>query len=198
MSRMTPLVFISSTREDLEPYRSAAREAAIQAGFQPVMMDYFAAQSEQPPYLACMAKVDPCDVLVVMVAHRYGWAPTDQPGKENKSITWLECEHALDKKPKAEVLPFLIDEKCNWPAELREAYRATKAIEDGTFTPDLGAEVKRNVEKLKEFKQWLSSLGFRGSFTNPGDLKAGILSALYEWRTRHHDSPRPAILLPAK
>ena len=122
MPKMTPHVFISSTKEDLEPYRIAARDAAIQAGFQPVMMDYFSAQSERPPYPACMAKVDPCDVVVVIVAHRYGWVPQDQPGKKDKSITWLECEHALNKKPKAEVLAFVVDEKCNWPHELPEQY----------------------------------------------------------------------------
>lgn len=33
-----------------------------------------------------------CDVLVVLVAHRYGWVPSDQPDKGTKSITWLECE----------------------------------------------------------------------------------------------------------
>jgi formylglycine-generating enzyme required for sulfatase activity len=185
MAKMTPSAFISSTKENLDLYRTAAKDAAIQAGFQPVMMDYFAAQSEQPPYPACMAKVDPCDVVVVIVAHRYGWVPPDQPGQKDKSITWLECDHALKKKHKAEVLAFVVDEKCNWPHEFSEAYRATKAFEDGTFTTNLGAEIQRNVGKLKEFKQWLNSIGFRGHFTAPDNLKSQVLAALYEWRDRH-------------
>src|SRR5579872_756745 len=187
MSTIKPLpsVFISSTKEDLGDYRKAARDAAIEAGFHPVMMDYFAAQGAQRPYPACMAEVDPCDVLVVILAHRYGWIPPDQPGNANKSITWLECEHALAKKDKAEVLAFVVDEKCNWPDELRDAYKTMKAVEDGTFTPKMGATLQRNVAKLKEFKQWLDSLGFRRSFTSPEGLKAGILSALYQWRDRH-------------
>jgi formylglycine-generating enzyme required for sulfatase activity len=185
MAKMTPSAFISSTKEDLDLYRTAAKDAAIQAGFQPVMMDTFAAQSEQPPYPACMAKVDPCDVVVVIVAHRYGWVPPDQPGRKDRSITWLECDHALKKKHKAEVLAFVVDEKCNWPHEFSEAYRATKAFEDGTFTTNLGAEIQRNVGKLKEFKQWLNSIGFRGHFTAPDNLKSQVLAALYEWRDRH-------------
>lgn len=201
MPKATPLVFISSTKEDLNRYRSAAKEAAIQAGFLPVMMDYFAAQSEEPPYPACMAKVDPCDVLVVIVAHRYGWVPQDQPEPGGKSITWLECRHANEKKRKAEVLAFLVDEKRDWPPQLREAYRSTKAIEEGTDTPELVAEVKRNVAKLKEFKQWLGSLGTRSSFFGPEDLKAKVLAALYEWRDRHAEfraAPAAAKREPAK
>ena len=82
--------FISSTSEDLKEYRVAARDAAIAAGFLPVMMEYFAA-GEGPPLGVCLDKVSPCDVVVVIVAHRYGWAPCDQPDGDAKSITWLEC-----------------------------------------------------------------------------------------------------------
>jgi hypothetical protein len=44
-----PKVFISSTVEDLKgEFRDAARDAAIHAGFQPVMMEYFAATGNPP------------------------------------------------------------------------------------------------------------------------------------------------------
>ncbi|MGA2326640.1 MAG: SUMF1/EgtB/PvdO family nonheme iron enzyme [Bryobacteraceae bacterium] len=171
-----PKLFISSTSEDLEPYRNAARDAAILAGFFPVMMEYFTAQGRQPPYQACMEKVDGCDVVVAIVAHRYGWVPPDQPGGGHKSITWLECERANEKE---EVLAFLVDEKQPWLAEHREAYRVTKAIEDGTYTPELAEEAKRNVAALREFKQWLSGLGVRATFTSPESLKTAVLGALF-------------------
>ena len=170
-----PKLFISSTSEDLEPYRNAARDAAIRAGFLPVMMEYFPAQGRQPPYQACMEKVDGCDVLVAIVAHRYGWVPPDQPGGGHKSITWLECERAKE----TEVLAFLVEEKCSWPAEQREAYRVTKAIEDGTYTPELAEDVKRSVAALRDFKQWLSGLGFRATFASPESLKTAVLAALF-------------------
>ena len=40
-----PRVFISSTSEDLETYRAAAKEAALAAGKFPVMFEYFPASS---------------------------------------------------------------------------------------------------------------------------------------------------------
>ena len=41
-------------------------------------MEYFAASGDKPPLPACLAKVAETDVLVVLVAHRYGWVPPDQ------------------------------------------------------------------------------------------------------------------------
>lgn len=82
MPKQTPVVFISSTKEDLGLYRNAAKDAALRAGFLPRMMEYFLAGGKYPPYKECMAKVDECDVLVAIVAHRYGWVPPDQPGRK--------------------------------------------------------------------------------------------------------------------
>jgi formylglycine-generating enzyme required for sulfatase activity len=165
-------VFISSTSEDLEPYRMAARDAVILAGCHPVMMEYFIAQGKRKPYAACMAEVDACDLVVAIVAHRYGWVPEDQPGRGKKSITWLECERAK------EVIACVIDEKHAWPKELKESYRLSEAAEQGTFTPDLAAEVQRNIAQLKKFRAWLSGRGFWWEFTTPDQLANGILTAL--------------------
>jgi len=79
-----PDVFISSTIEDLQPFREAAEKAAIRAGFHPVMMEYFLPGGGRVPYKRCMDEVDPCDVLVVIVAPRYGWIPEDQPGRKDR------------------------------------------------------------------------------------------------------------------
>jgi hypothetical protein len=171
-------VFISSTSEDLKPYRDAARDAAIGAGFSLEMMEYFVA-SGRPSLPECLRKVSEADVVVAIVAHRYGWVPSDQPTGDCKSITWLECEHA-EREGKL-VLGFLIDPATDWPVQLKESYRLTAAIEDGTFTPALAEEVQRNVAKLAEFKQRLSR-NVRATFRNPDDLRGKIESALREWR----------------
>jgi formylglycine-generating enzyme required for sulfatase activity len=177
-----PRVFISSTSEDLKPFREAARDAALRAGFEPVMMEYFNAQGEHVPLKACLDRVSACDLVVAIVAHRYGWTPP----KKSKSVTWLECEHA--RKLKQEVLPFLVDEKFSWPAELRESFR----METGT-APE---EVAQSLTKLREFKKWLTSLGFRATFTNSDNLKDAVGSALSNWKERHGGggarSPKPA------
>jgi hypothetical protein len=173
-----PTVFISSTSEDLKPYRDAARDAAIGAGFLPKMMEYFAATGG-PSLPECLRKVSEADVVVAIVAHRYGWVPEDQPPGEYKSITWLECEHA-EREGKL-VLGFLVDPATDWPVQLKESYRVTAAIEDGTFTPTLPEEVQRNLANLAKFKQHLGR-NIRATFQNPHDLRGKIESALREWR----------------
>ncbi|MGA2742669.1 MAG: SUMF1/EgtB/PvdO family nonheme iron enzyme [Bryobacteraceae bacterium] len=173
-----PTVFISSTSEDLKPYRDAARDAAIGAGLLPTMMEHFAATG-RPSLPECLRKVSEADVVVAIVAHRYGWVPEDQTPGKYKSITWLECEQAEHAgKP---VLGFLVDTAIDWPVQLKESYRLTAAIEDGTFTPALAEEVQRNIANLAKFKQWLSR-NIRATFQNPHDLRGKIERALREWR----------------
>jgi formylglycine-generating enzyme required for sulfatase activity len=169
-------VFISSTSEDLRSYRLAAEDAVKKAGCHPVMMEYWAAQGKRPPLEACLREVTNCDVLIVIVGRRYGWVPDGQPRSDAKSIAWLECERARDQGH--EVIPFLVNENDLWPAELEEEYRLVEAFKEGRFTPELPAEVKRNIARLDEFKVWLSGLGFRGTFTNADELKILVLQAL--------------------
>ncbi len=186
MPSTKPVVFISSTAKDLAQHREAAAQAARQAGFDCQMMEEFEAQSLKPPYAACMQKVRPCDVLIVLVAHRYGWVPEDQPDKQAKSITWLECEEAL-RDPKKEVLAFVIDPDHKWPVELKESYRATEALEKGKLTAKAQKEITRNVQKLGEFKTWLGSLGFRSTFTDTDSVNSEVEEQLAKWLKRHPD-----------
>ncbi len=190
----TPIVFISSTSEDLKEYRTQAEKAALKAGYLPRMMEYFAASGAHPPLEACLAKIagsetePPVDVLVVIVAHRYGWVPPDQPGAERKSITWLECEKA--KENGKEVLAFLVDEKHDWNPDRREETRVSQAIREGKATAELLAEVQENTARLVRFKAWLDSQGIRATFTTPESLHAGVIAALYDWRNRHTEFGR--------
>jgi formylglycine-generating enzyme required for sulfatase activity len=98
--------------------------------------------------------------LVVIVAHRYGWVLPDQPSGEYKSITWLECEHAVAEH---------------------------KAVEKGRATLQLLDEVQRNVSLLRDFKNWLNARGIRAVFTTPEDLRGKILAAITDWRRRHSE-----------
>jgi hypothetical protein len=178
-----PKVFISSTSEDLKPYRDAAHHAAVGAGCLPIQMEYFPASGQHAPLEACMQKVAEADVVVLIVAHRYGWVPEDQEGDDHKSITWLECEQA--KRDKNEVLAFLIDEEHPWDSELKEQYRIAAAVSEGTATPEFLTEVQRNVKRLADFKQWIDSTGVRAKFTTPEDLGWKVAEALREWKQRH-------------
>lgn len=193
--RDIPVVFISSTSEDLKPHRERVRDAAIMAGFHPVMMEYFTASGARPPLEECLAKVSAADLVVVLVAHRYGWVPADQPDGGKKSITWLECERAIaDKK---EVLAFVVDTTQSWPEEQREEYEITKAVRAGNATPELLATVQRNVKLLSDFKVWLDSSGIRAKFTTPDDIFGKVSAALPDWSKRHRTARTSAASTPA-
>ena len=184
-----PTVFISSTSEDLKDYRRAARDAAVKSKFLLEWMEDFDASGHRPPLDECLAKVAAANVVVVIVAYRYGWVPE---GHAPKSITRLECEEVVNQGK--EVLAFLVDPAFDWPVQLKESYRVTEAFEKGKFDPDLPAEVQRNLAGLAEFKEWLNSRAIRATFTNPEDLRGKVESALREWRNRHPeftDAPPP-------
>ena len=197
MAKTPKVVFISSTSEDLKEHRQAARDAAISAGFLPVMMEYFVASGKKRPLPACLAKVDDAHLVVAIVAQRYGWVPSDQEGDDHKSITWLECEYAIDQGK--EVLAFLVDEEFDWPVQSREAYRLMAAAEEGKSTPKLTKEVNRNIAKLREFKEWLNSLGLRDTFTTPDDLRGKVQAAFLELKSKPtRTRKRPSVKRPRR
>src|SRR5215472_8598356 len=70
-----PVVFISSTVEDLKPYRVAANYEAQRAGFKVLMQEYWVARGQKPPLEECLTEVSKASVLVAIVAHRHGWVP---------------------------------------------------------------------------------------------------------------------------
>ena len=176
-----PIVFISSTAEDLGAYRKAADQGARTARCFPEVHELWVAR-DHPPAAECMDRVAHADVLVVIVAYRYGWVPKDPPGDGRKSITWLECEKAASDGK--EVLAFLVDESAPWPEEGREEYRLVEAARSGKVM-EIAAEVQANVEQLRAFKTWLRGRGIRGKFVNPEDLRGKVTAALHEWRQRH-------------
>ena len=124
------------------------------------------ARKGNPPLKECLARVEQAEVLVVMVAHRFGWIPGDQvveDPNERKSITWLECEHAVRRG--REVLAFLVDGEAEWPAEVREDHELVKAVQEERFTAELGLDIQWRVSRLKAFKAWLSERALRETFT---------------------------------
>lgn len=180
------VVFISSTFEDLKPFRQAARDAALKADFFPVMMEYFEAGSN-PPLQTCLDKVRPCNVVVVIVAHRYGWIPNDPKNSDKKSITWLECEAAIAEGK--QVIPFLVDEKTPWPEDLKECYRLTSAMNKGRAPQKLFMEVQERIQLLQKFKQWLGKEFTVHFFNSMEHLGQDVLHALVKWQVKPAERP---------
>ncbi len=183
-----PVVFISSTSEDLKAYREQAAEAARYSGFSPRMMEYFPASGRAPTLETCLEKVAEAEVVIVIVAHRYGWVPDDPRNPDKKSITWLECDHARHVTQK-EVIAFLVDPEYAWPPEKKEDYRLIKEknLPHRKYN-QLRKEVMRNEENLAAFKKELSGYP-RKTFTDPASLRPLVSEALAARRPRSSTAP---------
>lgn len=183
--QQTARVFISSTSEDLQEYRQEVKNAALKTGILPVMFEHWPAAGHRQPLEACLRTVAECDILIVIVAHRYGWVPPAHLGT-HKSVTWLECEEAV--RHKKEVIAFLVEDDAPWPIDEREEYQAVRLVQRGVPTVEEMTLIRRSVEQLQCFKQWLSSLGVRARFRNSADLRGEVIAALNDWRLRNTTS----------
>jgi formylglycine-generating enzyme required for sulfatase activity len=173
-----PVMFLSSTCEDLRTlnYRDAVAKAAASAEFAVDQMEHWVARGDHPALDVCLERVSKARVLVVIVAHWYGWVPDGG----TRSITWLECERAI--KEGKEVLAFLVKPDHDWPETYRESGRLGRDIL--AATPELLKEVQRNVGLLADFKKWLSHY-CRAEFTTPENLDTAVYKALRDWRERN-------------
>lgn len=86
-------------------------------------------------------------MVVAVVGHRYGWEPPGQPAGEKRSVTWLECAHAVEIGK--EVLAFLVDDETPWPETQRDEYEMTRALRERRATSDLTARVQEKVARLR-------------------------------------------------
>jgi tetratricopeptide (TPR) repeat protein len=181
-------VFLSSTAVDLTAHRDAVEDAILRLKNLPVRMETFGAVPNMP-VPECEARVRESDALVVIVAHRYGWVPSPaQGGRDGKSITWIEVEAALGRKPRAvPVLAFVVDDAHPW-TELKEESRLKQP--DVLADPAKITAVARSVEDLLRFKAWLKNdAGLTvDSFSTPADLALKVTAALANWALERHTS----------
>jgi formylglycine-generating enzyme required for sulfatase activity len=185
-----PVVFISSTVDDLKEHREQAAKAAMASGFSPRWMEYFPASGDKPSLEACREKVAEAEVVVAIVAHRYGWVPEGPGNPHHKSITWLECDHA--RAAGKEVLAFLVDPAYDWPPQLREDYRLVQdKNQPARRYNQIRKEVRRNEEKLAAFKKDVSAC-IRKTFTDAASIRPLVSEALADWRRRRHPAAAPA------
>ena len=190
MAHPVPVVFLSSTSDDLKEHRAQAAEAAREMGFSPLMMEYFPAAGDQTSLPKCREMVDAAELVIVLVAHRYGWVPEDPvENPDRRSITWLECDYARRVKG-IEVLSLLIDPKYIWPRGFYEEYEATEARKTKPRDEYLKVldEVERKERFLEEFKNELSRY-FRRTFTDAASVRPLVMAALADWRRRQTPDP---------
>src|SRR5438552_2664529 len=91
-------VFVSSTSEDLKPYRQAAREVIINHGWLPRGMEDFGCQPTSTVEF-CKREVCQAQLVVLLVAYRRGWVPSlEEGGDGEQSITAIEVQAACSQR----------------------------------------------------------------------------------------------------
>jgi subtilase family protein/uncharacterized protein DUF4062 len=173
MPRSVFSLFLSSTSQDLGPYRDKVREMIARMRQTAIAMETFGARPTKP-LATCRDEVQQCDALIVVVGYRYGWIPSVQEGGDGKkSITWWEVQWALDAgKP---VYAFMVDLQAPWNAP-REQDRLMTASTDLEII-----EIGRAVQSLKDFRVFLEKRTTRDSFTSPDDLGGKVATSLHDW-----------------
>src|SRR5262245_54159332 len=90
-------IFISSTTIDLHEHRAAVVEALRRAGHVVVLFEDTHADGVSAPLGMSRAMIDQSDVLVAIIAWRYGFIPpVDNP--DRLSFVELEIRHAWDRR----------------------------------------------------------------------------------------------------
>lgn len=161
-SRRPYKVFVSSTFLDNQERRKLVQDAITMAGMVWHGMEIFTA-STHPVVEECLRFVREADLLVGIIARRYGWEPDGR-----KSITEMGYDAAKER------LMFLIDPKT--PVNEEEDY-------------DPGEERWDKQKKLAAFKKRISSGGRTSALFTETTLQAKVLSALNNWRSDRESKP---------
>jgi tetratricopeptide (TPR) repeat protein len=161
-------VFLSSTAQDLVAYRQVADDTILRMSQEAVAMERFGALPGEP-VAECERKASECDVVVCIVAHRYGFVPDKGRG----SITRREVEAA--KAAGRDVLVWIVADDYPWTEKKEQ-----DLLTDPTVLADPArvAEVAAGVQALLDFKTWLRSSFTFETFTTPDDLGRKIAVAL--------------------
>jgi Domain of unknown function (DUF4062) len=154
-------VFVSSTYEDLVPYRIAAIEAILAAGHIPAAMEQFS-PGDATAWEASAAWIDESDGVVLILGGRYG---SIEP-RTKKSFVEREYDYAVEKKK-----PFVV--LVQKPAALEKLIRkhGSRMVE------------KTYAVKLEAFKRRVSER-LCGSWSDEKDIRNAILTKLPQWTIR--------------
>ncbi len=111
-------VFISYTGEDLAAHADVVVDLLRRMEWIAVDHRDWAPSGERSVQ-ACKEKLAECAVLVLLVAHRYGWVPSREKGGDDvTSITRMEYEWADEFS--IPIVPFVATSEDGWPTDLIE------------------------------------------------------------------------------
>ena len=172
-------VFLSSTAQDLTAYRQVADDTILRLSQQSVRMERFGPLPGDPVG-ECERKARESDVVVCVVAHRYGFVP--EPGKGSITRREVEAAHAAGKA----VLAWIVADDHPWTEKKEQDLLTDPAV---LADPARVAEVAADVKALQEFKNWLKAHLVCETFTSPAELGRLIALAL---ANHAKETPGPA------
>jgi hypothetical protein len=155
-----PRIFISSTFEDLQGFRQATFDAIHSLGAYGDNMIHWSAD-ERSGKIHSIERVRQSDLLILIVAHRYGYVPTG----EDISVTHQEYRAA--QAGRIPVLAFFVDEEAPWPPNQIEHNRRTE---------------------LQAFKREVEQAVTRKLFRSSDELGRLVTQALAQFIERHRES----------
>ena len=177
-------VFLSSTAQDLVAHRRVADDTILRLSQEAVAMERFGPLPGEP-VAECERKARESDVVVCIVAHRYGFVPEKGRG----SITRREVEAA--RAAGKDVLAWIIADAHPWNEKKEQDLLADPTV---LADPARVAEVAAGVSALVEFKTWLRATFGCEEFTTPEDLGRKVAIALAnraKERAPHGALPKP-------
>ena len=155
-----PIIYLSSTYEDLKEYRRVVFEALRKAGYEVIAMEEYVSR-DQRPVDQCLRDVEKADIYVGLFAFRYGYVP---PPKHNNpsglSITELELRRAEElNKP---CLTFIAKENLGISVSFVDGY---------TGNGERG-------DKIQKLRKYLCQEKLASLFTSPEKLAIHVLTAV--------------------
>lgn len=169
-------IFLSSTSEDLQEHRRRVLTTLQRTQQSGVAMELFGAEPATPVSV-CKRHVAHADLVVVILAYRYGWIPSVAEGGDGeKSITRIEYDTAQElNKP---IVAFVVGENSPWTAATeQDRLLAAQTVEEATA-------VWQAVKALQRFKIEVGSTRLRDTFSTPADLADKVGSAVANWLFR--------------
>jgi tetratricopeptide (TPR) repeat protein len=167
-------VFLSSTAEDLVEYRKVAVETIRRLGFESVAMEDFGPRPNAP-IDECERLASQANLLVCIVAHRYGSVPEKSRG----SFTQREVEAA--RAAGKDVLAWIVADDYQWSGLTEQDLLTDPNV---LASSERVANVTEAIAALVNFKAWLQRTFVCESFTTSQDLRARMAEALAKYAPR--------------
>lgn len=161
-------VFLSSTAVDLAKYREVAVDTLLRLRNSLDAMEYFGARPGTP-VAECERMAAEADIVVCIVAHRYGYEP--EPGSGSITKREVEAAHSA-RKP---IFAWIADDTSAQNFAGRQEFAKVRTIASDSVE---AKNFKRTAAALSAFKLWLRENMIVDSFTTPDDLGRKIAIAL--------------------